>query len=161
MKTSKLPALDQKVIKALEKHLSTGYEKSSQDVEKITQAVRQGKIRLTRMTDDDASFDDLAGDIFTPAANPSVDAEQLKREAKNFRNRIARSGVWIMVSEYWTGRQWESFVGIGHNAIGGFVGHDFFGSGYELQVMETALDAYNAQPLDENGFVIDPFLRAA
>lgn len=161
MKISQLPTLDQKVIKALNTHLSTGYEKSQSDVESITLAVRQGKIRLTRMADDCASFDDLAGDCFNPDANPSVDAEQLKREAKNFRNRIARSGAWIMVSEYWTGRHWESLEGIDGNSIGGFVGHDFFGSGYEKQVMQAALDAYNAQDLDDNGFVIDPFLKAS
>lgn len=158
MKTSQITELDQKVIKSLKEQVSTGYVKSGDDVEAVALAIRQGKIRLNRQTDSQACFDDLAGDCFNPDANPSVDAEQLKQEAKEFRERISEFGAWVMISEYWTGREWESLFDIDGNAIGGFVGDDFFGSGYELQVMEAAMESYNAQPLDEYGFVVDPFL---
>lgn len=158
---TQLSDLDQRVIRSLQSHISTGYEKSAQEVNVITNAIRQGKIRLTRQHDGLASFEDLAGDCFNPDANPSVPSDQLKREATNFRNRLIRSGAWVMTAEYWTGRYWEGLLGCEGNSIGGFVGNDFFGSGYELQVMQAVLDAYNAQELDSDGFVIDPFRNAA
>lgn len=161
MNIKNLPDLDQRVIKSLKEHLSTGYEKSNEAVQAVIDAIQLGKIRLTRQADIHGGFEELAGDCFNPAANPSVPAEKLKREAENFRRKIRRTGVWAMISEYWTGREWKRFDNITDNIIGGFVGHDFFGSGYELQVMEAALEAYNQQDLDAEGFVIDPFRKAA
>jgi hypothetical protein len=104
---------------------------------------------------------DLKGDAFNPEVNPDIPADQLKREERSFEARIRRSGAWVMISEYWTGRYWERHGDMMDNIIGGFVGHDFFGSGYELQVMQSALDGYNSQELDNAGFVIDPFRKAA
>ena len=146
----------QRVIDSLKKHLTTGYEKDREAIEGIEHALRQGKIRLVRFNDDTASFEDLAGDCFNPEVNEGIPAEQLKREEVNFKTRIRRAGKWAYQSQMWTGRDW-----VVSDTIGGFVGWDFMGSGYELQVMQEALEAYHQQLLNAEGFVVDPYLRAA
>jgi hypothetical protein len=152
----RLSEANEKVIKSLKSHLKTGYEADAQRVNALEIAIRQGKISLGRSIDDLASFADLAGDVFDPEVNDNIDAAQLKREEKAFKARINRSGSWVFESSFWTGREWEYA-----DVIGGFVGWDFIGSGYEAQVLEAALDAYNKQDLDAEGFVIDPFRNAA
>ena len=136
--------LDKKVIKSLKAQLASGYKHDDSGVEAIIQAVRLGKIRITRERDLINMYD-LKGDAFNPEVNPDIPADQLKREERSFEARIRRSGAWVMISEYWTGRYWERHGDMMDNIIGGFVGHDFFGSGYELQVMQSALDGYNSQ----------------
>lgn len=156
-----LPNLQKKLIRHLKKHVSSGYYPDKARVECVIQAILCGKIRVSKEEDDRFSYRDLAGDCFNPRVVTDIPHEQLKRQEMAFKARIRNSGVWTMVSEYWTGREWESFVDLRSNSICGFVGDDFFGSGYELDLMREALEAYNRQPLDGNGFVIDPYLRAA
>lgn len=151
-----LQEAEKKVIASLQKHVVSGYKRNLQVVNHIETAIREGKIQLRRSADDYASFDDLAGEVFNPGVNPSIEPERLKLEAKKFRTRIRNAGVWVFQSFYWTGREW-----ISSDAIGGFVGWDFIGSGYELQVLESALNDYNKQALDVEGFVIDPFRAVA
>jgi len=161
MATFELPKLDKKVIQSMKKHLETGYYTDKTKVNEVIQAIELGKISLTRMEDDHSTFSDLAGDCFNPEINTDMRPCDLKRQENNFRSRISKSGVWTMIAQYWTGREWEWLEGVNHNTISGFVGNDFFGSGYEWQVMEAAMDAYNKQDLDKDGFVIDPYQRAA
>jgi len=158
MKMSKLNA---KLIKSLNAHLESGYEKDKVLVNRIIDAVKVGKISIEREEDSYWSFEDLAGDCFNPDANPDIPAGELKRQKNNFESRIRNSGVWAHSSSYWSGRSWEHTEDLAHNHICGFVGSDFFGSGYEVQIMEEALDAYNRQQLDADGFVIDPFRMAS
>ncbi|TNC80842.1 MAG: hypothetical protein C9356_12010 [Oleiphilus sp.] len=155
--------LDTKTIKAIEQHLQSGYYPKGQSAAcgRVILAIKLGKIRISKERSDDWTFKELAGDLFSEEANPDISPKTLRKQAAAFKQRIYRAGVWTMVSEYWTGREWESLTGIRDNSIGGFVGSDFFGSGYELQIMESALTAYEQQDLDDQGFVIDPFLKAA
>lgn len=150
-----LETASQKVIKSLKKHLGTGYETNAELVGRIEAAIRLGKIKLTR-SEDDCSFAELAGDIFTPEVHDNIEPAKLKREEKAYKARIRNSGQWFYQSWYWDGRSWNR-----SDSIGGFVGWDFMGSGYELQVMDEALTEYNQQPLDAAGFVIDPYRTAA
>lgn len=150
-----LGTANQKVIKSLKKDLSTGHDRNPELTGGIEAAIRFGKIKLTRI-EDDCSYSELAGDIFTPEVHDSIDPAQLKREEKAFKARIRNSGQWLYQSWYWGGRSWNR-----SDSIGGFVGWDFMGSGYELQVMDEALTEYNQQPLDAAGFVIDPYRNAA
>jgi hypothetical protein len=158
-----LGILDKKVVKSIEQHLESGYygEDQKAKCEEVLAAIKLGKIRITRVADEDSIFDDLSCDMFNEEVNSDIAPIQLRKEASAFKRRMREQGVWTMWAEYWTGREWENLEGLNDNCIGGFVGHDFFGSGYELQIMEDALEAYGKQDLDENGFVIDPFLRAA
>ncbi|WP_415912456.1 hypothetical protein [Neptuniibacter sp. QD37_11] len=149
-----LPVLDQTLIKAMEKHLECGYYENADAVRAVIAAVREGKISIRCMKDDDYSLEELLdGGV--------EDLQVQKRMEHNLKARIRRAGVWTYVAHYWTGREWEEFYGISHNSVSGLIGYDFFGSGYELQIMEAAMAAYNAQPLDESGRAIDPYLRAS
>jgi len=159
--TFELPKLDTRLINALESHVASGYEQDKEKVAKIIKAVRDGKIRITRFNDDFCSYAELAGDCFNSSVNPDVDPDTLAKDERNFKARIRRQGVWVYESASWTGREWQSDIGIFDNILGGNVGYDFFGSGYEIQIMEVALEAYKKQPLDSNGDVIDPYRQAA
>ena len=155
-----LQDLDKKAIKSLETHLKTGYEKDELKVRAIIQAIKLGKIGIKREQDDYATFENCCGDIFKPEVNTDIEPSELKRQERNLRKRFNNAGCWTMVTRYWTGRGWEESEGLTKNVIGGFVGYDFFGSGYEMQMFEDALEAYNRQELDEDGFVFDPFKYA-
>jgi len=127
------------------------------------EAVCKGKIRLCLDDDHTRSAQDLADDCdaFSPEANPSVPRKTILKERAAFIAKVSRQGIKVSTMEYWTGRDWEGLLGIENNAIGGFVGEDIMGSGYELQLMQSALIAYNKQSLDEHGTVIDPYLSVA
>ena len=153
-------AYSKTAIKALAKQLDTGNQLNVQGVEELTRAILAGKIRVEAQADTTWRFEELAGDVFNPEVNKDLCSKQLKREERNFKARIQRAGVWFVESSYWTGRSWESIEGISDNAISGFVGTDFFGSGYEYQLLESALIAYKKQELDADGYVIDPLRKA-
>lgn len=95
-----------------------------------------GLVELRGEPDEWVSFDDLAGDGYDPEANPDVNPNVLKKQEEAFRRRIEGAGVYVYSSEYLLPDGTTEQADI----IGGFVGDDFFGSGYEPQVMEAALD---------------------
>ena len=143
--------LDIKTITTIQKQLKDGFITDDKSVNDIINAMMVGKIRITKLSDDISSFDDLAGDIFNEDINSDIAPLLLRRQKARFKRRINDSGVWTMMSEFWNGREWENLVGIDDNSISGFVGNDFFGSFYELQLMQAALEAYNSQLLDDQG----------
>lgn len=152
-----LSSLDKRVINSLKTHVSSGCETDEVRVNRVIKAIKTGKISVSRERDEYASFSDLCGDVFNPEVNKDIPPAELKRQERVYRRRFNRTGCWVMVARYWTGRYWEDQKGLVDNSIGGFVGYDFFGSGYELQMLEGALAAYERQDLDERGFVRDPF----
>ena len=127
------------------------------DADELIEAVELGKIALVRVVYNSASFEELAGDAFDSEINDNISPAQLRREAREFKTRIQQDGTWTYVSQYWDGRNWEWLKGIQDNITGVFVGDDFFRSGDVTGLMQMALDAYNRQTLDSNGFVIDPY----
>lgn len=153
-------AYSKTAIKSLAKQLDTGCQIDVDGVETLTKAILSGKIKVEAQPDTTWRYEDLSGDVFNPDVNNDICPKELKRQERNFKARIHRAGVWFVESSYWTGRDWESIEGISDNAISGFVGSDFFGSGYEYQLLKSALDAYNKQDLDSDGYVIDPFRKA-
>ncbi|MDA0145961.1 hypothetical protein OCT63_17180 [Vibrio sp. RW] len=156
MKNNRVNALSKTAIKSLAKQLDQSTKLDVEGCEALAIAVLQGKIKVEAHSDTFWRYEDLAGDVFCPKVNHDRCPEQLKREERNFKARIRRAGVFFVEASYWTGREWESQTGIQDNVICGFVGNDFIGSGYEFQMLQSALDAYNAQSLDGDGFVIDP-----
>lgn len=157
---SLLTSLDKRVISSLKAHVVSGYEKDELRVNRVIDAVKAGKISVSREQDQHSTFKDLCGDVFNPAVNTDIPPAELKRQERAYRQRFYKTGCWVMIARYWTGRYWEDSNGMSDNVIGGFVGYDFFGSGYELQMLEEALMAYERQDLDERGFVRDPFWLA-
>lgn len=156
MKNNLVNALSKMAVKSLCKQLDNGAQMDAEGCKTLAKAVMQGKIKVEAHSDTFWRYEDLTGDVFCPQVNNDICPEKLKREERNFKARIRRAGVFFVEASYWTGREWESQTGIQDNVICGFVGNDFIGSGYEFQMLETALEAYNSQPLDSDGFVIDP-----
>jgi hypothetical protein len=148
------------IIKKLNEGVLTGYHKDELLVAKVISGLMLGKIRIAKEEDVFWSIDDLAGDMFNPDVNDDISPAILKKQRRSFVARVNRSGVWGAVAETWNGRAWDD-ESTGHNAIFGFVGNDFVGSGYELQLLEEALERYEAQPLDIDGFVVDPYRLTA
>jgi len=159
--SGELTQYHRKLVKQLNRYIEEHSEKYVEKIECIKLALLQGKIMLEKSEDEFYRYEDLAGDIFNPEINTSIEPKVLQRQERNFKERIRRQKVWGAITHYWTGRSWESFVGIDDNSIFGFVGNDLIGSGYEIQLLEAALDAYNKQELDDEGFVIDPYRRKA
>lgn len=143
--------LNENCIASLQKQLAEGYNKDQKLTDAICSAMKLGKIRVFAVQDNDASESDFSDHLDT--CTPSQKAK--------FRERIEDEGIWTIEAHYWNGREWEDMLGMTCNTISTMVGMDFCGSGYELQIMEEALEAYNKQDLDADGFVIDPYKNLA
>lgn len=101
-------------------------------------AVAEGLVRLTVHPDYDADIEDLAGDAYNPIANPEIQPHILTRQYKEFADRVNREGVWGIQSEHKCQccGQW-----VKDDAVWGFVGDDWEGSGYDLDLKAVALAA--------------------
>ena len=100
----------------------------------------QGLVRIVEHPDEFCSdIDDLLGDSFTPRHNPDIKPEILERERQEQIARVERDGIWGYVAEFWDGSAWEHA-----DSIWGFISDDFASSGYEPDLMQSALDALNA-----------------
>jgi len=89
--------------------------------------------------DDDLGIDDLFGDCFDPNVNSDINPNVLKKQRAAAIDRASREGLWIMVAKAKKDDSnydgWEET-----DSIGGFVGDDFYGSGYEEQMYLSAMD---------------------
>lgn len=95
-----------------------------------------GLVRMTIEPDELCSYDDLAGDMFNPKANPDINPSLIAKQEKEFKDRIDRDGVWGIVTEYFDGEAWQQA-----DSCWGFVGDDWKDSGYDIDAKEAALDA--------------------
>ncbi|AFV81336.1 hypothetical protein F862_gp104 [Vibrio phage vB_VpaS_MAR10] len=89
-----------------------------------------GLATITKETDSFYTFADHAGDCYNAEANPDIDPAELRRQRKNELARFNRQGVYyheLLIDG-------ESF-----GSIGGFVGNDFYGSGYDIDFYKTAI----------------------
>lgn len=98
-----------------------------------------GTVRIVEYPDESCSFDDLAGDTFNPIANPDIKPHILEREERAEIERIKRDGIWGYVAQFWDGAAWQDT-----DSIWGFVGDDFDDSGCDIDLMGSAMDAYEA-----------------
>ena len=95
------------------------------------QLERDGLASINKIPDPYYSFADHAGDIFNPELNTDFDKAELKRQERRERARFNRQGAYIM----------ELVVeGDELDSIGGFVGDDFYGSGYDDEYYATAIE---------------------
>lgn len=101
---------------------------------------QSSSVRLTVHEDTHFSIEDLEGDCFDPSLNPDIDRCILLKEQNKFRERVEYLGVFGIVGEYWTGRCWKVA-----DSVWGFVGEDWRGSGYDIDVMSSAIQAYKEQ----------------
>jgi hypothetical protein len=104
-----------------------------------------GLVRLEREPDDQ-SFDDLFGDCYVREVNTDINPNVLAKQRKGAERRLELEGQWVICAQFNTGwrepntqviwgDEWET-----DECIGGFVGEDFWGSGYEEDLRLAALD---------------------
>lgn len=107
-------------------HYRDGRAQDIHPIDQETDAEGRGPVvRLVVRGDDspDLSYlDDTA--VCTPA----------QRQAEY--DRANRDGMWYIAGEYWTGTHWEQV-----DAVHGFIGDDWRGSGYDSDVMRATLNA--------------------
>ncbi|UTQ72830.1 hypothetical protein [Vibrio phage vB_VpS_CC6] len=89
-----------------------------------------GLAHINKESDSFYSFADHAGDCFDPEVNKDIDPAELKRQRKNELARFNRQGVY-----------YHELIVLGETlgSIGGFVGNDFYGSGYDIDFYNTAI----------------------
>ena len=98
------------------------------------------RVRIIEIVDCHFGMDDLKGDCFNPDVNDNINRNRLVREEREFEERVSSEGVWGYRAEYWNGTEWAET-----DSIWGFVGDDFIGSGYDDDLMKSALDALREQ----------------
>jgi hypothetical protein len=94
------------------------------------------RVRIIEIADDDCDLEDLKGDAYCPKGNPDINPNRLKREEREFEERVARHGVWGYRAEYWDGYNWTET-----DSIWGFIGNDFIESCDDDDLMSSALQA--------------------
>lgn len=106
---------------------------------------RDGLATITRESDDCYNFGDLCGDSYCPIANPSIDPDLLKKQRRAFQARVRNQGVWFY-----------DLIVLGERAdsIGGFVGNDFYGSGYDTDFYNNAWDTLRDNP-ETNAYITE------
>lgn len=98
----------------------------------------KGLVALRVEPDDYYDMDDLKGDIFNPNFRDDIKPEVLKREEEEFEERVHRMGVYGIIAEY---RKDENAKWEHADSCCGFIGDDWSGSGYDIDLMSSAIDA--------------------
>lgn len=103
------------------------------------QTLEDEKVRLVVESDDSGlTFDDITGDTFNPDVNPDVPAHIMERQRQEEIDRINRDGITCVIGQYYNGESWVTV-----DSVGGFVGDDWKDSGYDLDIMESTLEAFH------------------
>lgn len=95
------------------------------------QLERDGIAILSAEEDTLCDIVDHLGDTYNPEVNPTIPKEELARQERNERARFKRQGVFYMTLTV-LGTETDS-------SIGGFVGKDFYHSGYDIDYYVNAL----------------------
>lgn len=95
-----------------------------------------GLASIDREQDIFSTASDTFGDMFDHECNPDIPPSQLAKERKRELARVNRNGIWDYVL---------TVLGTEAEAIGGFVGKDFYGSGYDIDFYNSALEIIKDQ----------------
>lgn len=104
-----------------------------------------GLVCIVCCADEFWSMKDLKGDFYRPECHPDINPSIIRKEEKEFEARVERDGVWgyrAMVRD--SAGHWDEV-----DAIWGFVGDDFKGSGYDVDLMNAAMSALEERRGDE------------
>lgn len=114
---------------------------------------RDGLAHIEKWDDETYELDHLLGDCFCPIANPDIDPAELKRQKRNYLARINRQGVHGHTLHV---------LGNELDSIGGFVGNDFYGSGYDVDFYNAAFNTLrdNHDTREYIANIIDFFVSA-
>src|SRR6185437_12918227 len=66
--------------------------------------------------------------------SPADDFDGSPRDLQEARDRASRDGMWGVCAEFWNGVEWVEV-----DATWGFIGDDWKGSGYDVDLMQSAL----------------------
>jgi len=116
-----------------------------------------GLFRIRAEADTHASFADLCGDCYTPELHPEIDPALIAKQKKAFRSKVAREGVWGFIVEVRRSRdsEWDDCGPTSVDSIWGNVGSDILLSGYDGDLLSTAIEALEKFPPE----VTDPTAR--
>lgn len=92
-----------------------------------------GPLRL-RLEPEHECYDDSYIDTWT-----DVSEEEREGYRADLWERIERDGVWILLGEFWDGREW-----IVAASCGGFIGDDWDRSGYDSDIMYETIRQWKA-----------------
>jgi type II secretory pathway pseudopilin PulG len=67
-----------------------------------------------------------------------------KRDSDALYQRANNDGCWCYTAQFWNGHTWTTT-----DSICGCIGNSFDGSGYDADLMQSALDAYTSHVEDE------------
>lgn len=113
-----------------ESDLLTTWKNLAKSYALFQQLVRDNLAYIEKSPDEDFLFSDYEGDVYSHEANPDIPKEELQRQRKNEYARFKRQGVFTR----------ELFVlGDSLELSCGFIGDDFYGSGYDTDFYNTAL----------------------
>ena len=99
-----------------------------------------GRVHLSEEPFACISMEDLKGDRFDPHINCDVNKNVLAKQEREFERRVKQEGVWGAVARVNPGYEMHSWEDV--DSVWGFVGDDFWGSGYEHDLMWAAIDAF-------------------
>lgn len=104
--------------------------------------------------DDCTSMDDLVGDMFDESHADTIPGglRTLRQQRKDFELRVEMDGVWVMDAVFYKTDGTPETA----DSIGGFVGEDFWGSGYEEELMLAAL----AGLFEDRGMTLPPYTES-
>ena len=95
------------------------------------QVTRDGLATISKSLDPYYTFADHAGDTFCPMTNHDICPKELKRQERKARARLSKQGAFYMEL---------TVLGEVEDASGGFVGNDFYGSGYDNDFYRCAIE---------------------
>lgn len=116
--------------------------------------VYEGLVDIRYEPDYYRDLDDLAGDMFDEGHADTIPGglRALRRQKKDFDQRVEEEGVWVMDAVFYDTDGTSEVV----DGIGGFVGDDFWGSGYEEGLMLAAL----AGLFEDRGMTLPPYTES-
>ncbi len=109
----------------------------------FNQLKRDGLVTIIKEADDFYTFEDHAGDCYCPIAHDYIDPKVLKKQKRKERARTERLGFFVMVL-----KANDHII----DSIGGFCGNDFYGSGYDYEFYETAINTVSA---DQKNYITE------
>jgi len=110
--------------------LAGNWIKSANLYAQFQQLNREGIAKIKKEVDEYMSFDDIKGDCYDPDINSGIKKSELQRQERNERARFNRNGVHLMTLKC---------LGDDIESIGGFIGNDFYGSGYDDDFYSAAM----------------------
>lgn len=90
-----------------------------------------GLAAISKESDDYCNIDDLLGDYFNPDVNSDIDPDALEEQKQARMGRINYEGVYF---------HQLTVMGEPEDSICGFVGDDFYGSGYDSDFYSAAYE---------------------